>query len=547
MNLIHRIRDQKLTSSMLVMFTLSVGILIGLLLNSYSGPARAQNGATDATPLAVPPLKIIGNEFSDLAKKMESSVVNISVEIRPAAADATPRPKGKNKNKGRVDPTPPGVPPDDSQIPEFFRRFFQDDPNAGSDQPPTPRGASGTGFIVDKNGYIITNNHVVEEASKITVKLHKDPTEYRARVVGTDYETDIAVIKIDAHKILTPVTIGNSDSVQVGDWAVAIGSPFGLEATVTAGIVSALGRGGDEVGARQFQDFIQTDAAINPGNSGGPLLNIRGEVIGVNSMIATRTGGSEGVGFALPINMVARVYNDVIRYGRVKRGSVGIGLSNSNSPETLLKALGLDHGAIVETVNEEGPALKAGMKHNDIILAINGKPIRSNQDLIAQVADLQVGQPATMTVDRAGKMMDLRVSIADRQELYSKDQRIVGPARTPLSVVEPTHFSGNVEFGVTFRASLTEQERPLTSEGYGLAITRVDEGSFAQEIGLEANDIIDSVNRQPVKTVEDVKRVQQTLKPGDPVAFHVIKPLPAALRGRGGPASVWLVGKLPEK
>src|SRR6185295_17015820 len=204
--------------------------------------------------------------------------------------------------------------------------------------------ASGSGFIVDKNGYIITNNHVVENATKIRVRLHNDPTDYRGRVIGTDFETDLAVIKIDARSPLQPVTIANSDSVQVGDWAVAIGSPFGLEATVTAGIVSALGRGGDEVGARQFQDFIQTDAAINPGNSGGPLLNIRGEVIGVNSMIATRTGGSEGVGFALPINMAARVYNDVIRYGRVKRGSVRITLSASNSPETLQKALGRDHG-----------------------------------------------------------------------------------------------------------------------------------------------------------------------------------------------------------
>ena len=545
MNLIHRIREQKLTSSALVMFTLSVGILIGLLINSYSGPARAQGGAPDATPLSVPPLKTIGNEFSDLAKKMESSVVNISVEIRPSAAENAPRSKGKGKRAVPAPPTSPNAP--EPEIPEFFRRFFQDSPDGDSDATPGPRGASGTGFIVDKNGYIITNNHVVEDATKITVKLHKDPNEYRAHIVGTDYETDIAVIKIDAHKPLTPVTIGNSESVQVGDWAVAIGSPFGLEATVTAGIVSALGRGGDEVGARAFQDFIQTDAAINPGNSGGPLLNIRGEVIGVNSMIATRTGGSEGVGFALPINMAARVYNDVIRYGRVKRGSVGIVLSNSNSPETLQKALGLDHGAMVETVREDGPAGRAGLKHQDVILAINGKPVRGNQDLIAQVADLAVGKPATLNIDRGGKRMDLQVNIDDRQELYRDNPTIA--ARTPPSQVEPVRASGKVEFGVTFRASLTEQERPWTPEGFGLAITRVEEGSFAQEIGLEANDIIDSVNRQPVKTVDDVRRVQQTLKPGDAVAFHVIKPVPAALRSRGGSSStpVWLVGKLPDQ
>ncbi len=533
---------------MLVLSTLFVGIVIGLLVNSYSGPAQAQVGAADATPLSIPPLKEIGNEFSELTKKVESSVVNISVEIRgTAAADA---PKGKGKNKGRAVPAPPPSPNDQSEpeIPEFFRRFFEDGQEAPEGEAP-PRGASGTGFIVDKNGYIVTNNHVVEDATKITVKLHDDPTQYKARIIGTDYETDIAVIKIDARKPLKPLPIGNSDAVQVGDWAVAIGSPFGLEATVTAGIVSALGRGGDEVGARAFQNFIQTDAAINPGNSGGPLLNIHGEVVGVNSMIATRTGGSEGVGFALPINMAVRVYNDVIRYGRVKRGSVGIGLANSRSPETLLRALGLDHGAMVESVREDGPAGRAGLKHNDIILAINGKPVRSNEDLIAQVADLSVDEPATLNIDRAGKKMDLKVTIDDRQVLYAKDQRIVGPTRTPLAE-DPARpgTTGKVEFGVTFRASLTDQERDLTDEKFGLAVTRVDDGSFAKEIGLEANDIIDYVNRQSVRTIDDVRRLQQTLKPGDPVAFHVVKPSPAVLRGRGAPpsTSLWLVGKLPE-
>jgi serine protease Do len=267
-------------------------------------------------------------------------------------------------------------------------------------------------------------------------------------------------------------------------------------------------------------------------------------------MIATRTGGSEGVGFALPINMAARVYNDVIRYGRVKRGSVGITLSNSNSPETLLKALNLDNGAIVETVREDGPAGRAGLRHKDVIVAINGKPVLSNEDLIAQVADLPVDQAATLNVDRGGKKLDLRVNIDDRQVLYANNPDIVGNSRnrTEDDPIRPAS-SGNVEFGITFRASLTEQERPLTPEGFGLAITRVEEGSFAEEIGLEVSDIIDSLNRQPVKSVEDVKRVQQTLKPGDPVAFHVIKPVPAGLRGRGAPltTSVWLVGQLPEK
>ncbi len=199
---------------------------------------------------------------------------------------------------------------------------------------------------MDKNGYILTNNHVVEEADHIKVKIPTDPTEYRAKLIGFDPETDLAVIKIDAGKPLVPVRIGNSEAVQVGDWAVAIGSPFGLEATVTAGIVSATGR--DIAGAQQFQHFIQTDAAINPGNSGGPLLNINGEVIGVNTAIATRSGGYQGVGFALPVNTAAAVYNSIIKTGKMSRGSIGIRFQKYENPQQVLKALGLSQGVVVE-------------------------------------------------------------------------------------------------------------------------------------------------------------------------------------------------------
>ena len=218
-------------------------------------------------------------------------------------------------------------------------------------------------FLVDKNGYIVTNNHVVEGGSKIKVKLHNDPTDYRARVIGTDLETDLAIIKIDPNHALEPVTFANSDGVQVGDWAVAIGSPFGLEASVTAGIVSAFGRNLPD--SKQFQRFIQTDAAINPGNSGGPLLNIRGEVIGVNTQIATSSRGSEGVGFALPSNMVIRVYNDIIKDGHVTRGSIGVGLGGADA--VTLKALGLNSGVNVTNIVPGGPADKGGVKAEDII------------------------------------------------------------------------------------------------------------------------------------------------------------------------------------
>ncbi len=214
----------------------------------------------------------------------------------------------------------------------MFKKFF------GNSEPRSFRSeGSGTGFVVDKNGYIITNHHVIENADRIKVHLAGDSIEYRARVIGYDGETDVAVLKIDTKTPLIPVQIGNSDSVQVGDWVIAIGSPFGLQATVTAGIVSAERTSRDLPGANSFQNFLQTDAAINPGNSGGPLLNTRGEVIGVNTMIATRSGSYEGIGFALPSNMAVKVYNDIIRQGRVVRGSIGIRWSRNGSTTTLCR------------------------------------------------------------------------------------------------------------------------------------------------------------------------------------------------------------------
>ena len=210
---------------------------------------------------------------------------------------------------------------DEDEGSDLLRRFFGNRAPEGALPPRAfKRSATGSGFIVDKNGYILTNNHVIEKADTIKVKIPNDQDEYRAKLIGYDLETDLAVIKIEAHKPLAPARVGNSDAVQVGDWAIAIGSPFGLEATVTAGIVSATGR--DIDGAQQFQRFIQTDAAINPGNSGGPLLNINGEVIGINTAIATQSGGYQGVGFALPVNTAAAVYNSIIRSGKMSRGSL---------------------------------------------------------------------------------------------------------------------------------------------------------------------------------------------------------------------------------
>ncbi len=405
---------------------------------------------------------------------------------------------------------------------------------------------------MDKNGYIVTNKHVVSNedgnpVDHIKVKLHGDDVEYRAKLIGFDRETDVAVIKIDAHHPLEPVTLANSDAVQVGDWAVAIGSPFALQETVTAGIVSALNRA--NIGDGQFQRFIQTDAAINPGNSGGPLLNIRGEVIGINTMIATRSGGYEGIGFALPMNMVVRVYNDIIRDGHVTRGSIGISMQTVNPWESL-KAMGFDHGVIVETVKKDGPADKAGIKTEDIILSMNGKPLKDGDDLVNRVSDMPVGTPCTLEVDRDGKKMEFKLVVQDRLKVYWDEKRIAGDA-VPTSDTDENkpEVSKLVQFGIGVRP-LTDEERSLTTDKHGMFVTRVEPNSFAADIGMQEHDIITSVDRHPINSIEDVKKIQSTLKPGDPVVFRVIRSTGAAARGHGAttPATqvLLLPGTLPE-
>jgi serine protease Do len=511
-------RQQKLLSLSLVLVTLAIGIVIGTLLNTGVHAARPQVAAPDASPLVVPNAVQLGNEFSKLAKKLEPSVVYITADYTPKASENPHRGNQEEGEKG-----------DGDEGSDLFRRFFRNGPFGGGDTPPRAlrQEQSGTGFIVDKNGYIITNHHVIAKVDHIKVKLHTDDTtEYRARVIGIDPETDLAVIKIDPKSGLTPVTVGNSDAVQVGDWAVAIGSPFGLEASVTAGIVSALGR---DIGTLQLQRFIQTDAAINPGNSGGPLLNIRGEVIGVNTMIATQSGGYQGIGFALPINMVARVYNDIIRTGKVTRGSIGIEWSKADDKPELFKALGTNAGVLVSRVQKGGPAEKAGIKAEDIVIAMNGKPVKDGEDLVGRVSETPVGTPVNVTVDRDGKHMDFKVTISDRAEVF-KDRPEFAELRHDS---EDPAKAGDAQykFGVKLHA-LTDTERNamgLDAKG-GLVIRSVDMGSFAEDVGLFEKDVILSINRQPVTTVEDVVKIQSTLKAGDAVAFRIMRPVVA---GRG--------------
>ena len=532
MKLLEKIREQKLLSFTLLLFTLSVGIVIGTLLNTGVHAAKAQVVAPDASPLTIPSPVQLGNEFTKLAKTLEPSVVYITAEsnAKPEASRRRPQPQGGDDSAGSGD--------DDGM--DLFRRFFRGGGPLGDAQPRSFRHEqSGTGFIVDHNGYIITNNHVIDKVDRIKVKIHGDDNEYRARLIGTDRETDLAVLKIDPKKPLVPVAIGNSEAVQVGDWAVAIGSPFGLEASVTAGIVSATGR--DIPGTQAFQHFIQTDAAINPGNSGGPLLNIRGEVIGVNTMIATQSGGYQGIGFALPINMAARVYNDIIKSGRVTRGYIGITWNKLDKPD-LLRALGTNHGVLVQDVSKGGPAERAGLKADDIIVALNGKPVKDGDDLVSRVADMPIGSNADITVDRGGKKMGFKLAVGDRAEGL-KGQPGFDDDDDTSAELEQKEEPSPAKFGLRIRKLADAEKDALSaSEKSGVKVTQVEQNSFAEDIGVLEGDIILSINRLPVNSVEDVRRIQGTLKPGDAVAFRVARP---ARGGHGPYTSFFVSGTLP--
>ncbi len=531
MKIFSRMREQRFLGFSMLLVTLSIGIMIGTLLTTGVKAGREQV-APDATPLVIPSPVQLQNDFAKLAKRAENSVVHITtVDEGKQAAAAAPRRGARPQQQEEGEDEDPQA--------DMFRRFFRNGPQGQGMGPAPKRTGTGSGFIVDKNGYIITNFHVVDGADKITVKLHGDTSDYKARVIGFDKETDLAVIKIVAGATLTPLKVGNSEAVQVGDWAIAIGSPFGLDATVTAGIVSAKGR--DFAGAQAFQRFIQTDAAINPGNSGGPLLNSLGEVIGINTMIATRTGGYEGIGFALPINMAVKVYNQLISAGRVTRGSIGVQFDRAVDP-TLMKAFKLDGGVPITVVVDDGPSARAGLKVEDIIISVNGSAVKTGDDLIAKVSELPVGSKAALEVDRQGKRMKFDVAIEDRAQLYALNP-IVGNGRRPEEPVMPK-AQQTAQFGIMIT------NLPSTSaDKTGVQVTRVVPNSFAEEIGMMERDVIVSINRQPVTNVDELKKIQSMLKPGDAVAFRVMRSAPMGARGgpTATPQGMWLSGSLPRE
>jgi len=342
-------------------------------------------------------------------------------------------------------------------------------------------------------------------------------------------------------KDLVAAKIGNSDAIQGGDWAVAIGSPCGFQATVTAGIVSALSRDipGD---ATSFQHFIQTDAAINPGNSGGPLLNINGEVVGINTMIASRSGGYQGIGFAMPINTAVKVYNDIIRDGHVTRGSIGIHFSARPDISDILKVYGANHGVFVEKVEPDGPADKAGIKAEDVVTDVQGKPINKGQDLIDIVADSPVGSPVKVGIIRDKKPMTLSVVVGDRTKIFAE---LYGGKKAD-DKADSSSDGMQVRFGMTIQPLGSGLRQRMGYKGDGsVMIASVEPGSFAEEIGLGKGDIVLQLNRQNVSSPEDIKKIQGNLKPGDSVVFRVVRQAMSA-RGTGDWQPLFLSGKVPD-
>jgi serine protease Do len=542
-DLFERLRNHRLTATFAFLATLSVGILAGsILTRSVSGKEQTVD-SSDARPLTIPSPVTLSNDFSRIAKEVGPAVVNINTVTLPKQSAAAPRSRrGQTAPNGDDDQ---GNSQGDMQ--DFFNRFFGGQGGQGGDdgeQGGGEREALGSGFVVDSRGYIITNNHVVDKADKIYVKLSTDPdsdTEHGrpAHVIGVDPDTDIAVIKIDAPSPLPTVKLGNSDGAQVGDWVLAIGSPFSLSETVTAGIVSAKNRSIDEPGGppNQFQKFIQTDAAINPGNSGGPLVDMAGQVIGMNTAIYTQSMGSEGVGFAMPSNVIASVYNQLISPDhKVIRGSIGISFQSTPPSSAVGRIYGFANGGVlVNTVNPpNGPAAKAGVKPGDVIVSIDGKPVKDGDSLVADISSRKVGSTVELGIKRNGNPISLNVGIADRAKLFADNGAASDDNAAPTE-----SDAGEGKLGIKVDAIPGKLATTLGLKG-GVIVTTVRPGSFADEIGLGKGTIIVAINRQPITDEASYRAIVNGLHSGQDVAFEV--------RSSNAPASAgnsYVGGTLP--
>jgi serine protease Do len=446
-------------------------VMVGFMLGSSLQIAAAAKNA---------PVRMIPENFNALAKDAGPAVVHIRVEKTVKAGGAEFRQFENHPFQ------------EDDRYKDFFDHFF-----GGRSPHEFKQNGLGTGFIIDKNGFIVTNNHVVKDADKIKVVL-KDKREFDAKVVGRDPQTDLTLIKIDAKEDLPTVRLGSSSKLLVGEWVAAIGSPFGLEQTVTAGIVSAKGR---VIGSGPYDDFIQTDASINPGNSGGPLINMNGEVVGINTAIIA---SGQGIGFAIPIDLANGIIEQLKTDGEVTRGWLGITIQDLSGELAEYYAVKSETGVLVADVIPGDPADQAGIKPHDIIIKVNGDSVNTGRDLTAKSAKLTVGDNATLTVLRNGKQKTLNVKVGKRP-------LTLAAAKAPRQEKE-------TEFGFQVADLTPQMARQLNlTDDKGVVVV----GVKAENAGIQKGDLIKEVNRKPVESTGDFKKLIYNNNTGDGVDLLV--------------------------
>jgi serine protease Do len=493
----------------MVLFVLTLGIGIGTLITyraGAGGPGDSQlKIQTDGKPLVGDAVLSLSQAFEEVARRVEPAVVNINTE---EVVDLRRRSQ-----------------PDEEGMPEWFHRYFPNQPEQ------FVRRSLGSGVIVDPKGYIITNSHVVEGARKIKVSL-LGGEDYNAKTIATDSLSDIAVIKIEGTKEFPHARIGNSKAMKVGDWVLAIGSPFGLDQTVTAGIISASGRVFDPDNGRYemlFNDYLQTDAAINPGNSGGPLVNMNGEVVGINSFISTASRSNAGVGFAVPSHIFVNVYNQILDKGKFARGYLGVSMNTLPFTPAMARYFGVKDGAGVLITSlsdglgkdaETGPAARAGIKPEDVIVEIDGKKIRGVQDLRLTVANTPPGSTIPVKAIRKGVEKTFQVTVAERT-LENQEAE-----EGSLSFEEPE--TPKTEIGLTLNEIPPRVAKDLGIPG-GALVEDVKPGSLADEAGLvgqgrnRIGDIVVEANGQQIKVAQDLFRMVKDLKQGEAVVLKFLR------------------------
>lgn len=464
--------NTRLTSPRALVLALATAGVIGAVGAGAYTSARAVGTPTNATATA-PAAMVTLPDFSTITARDGAAVVNISVTGTMKASD--------DEQAAQIQ----GIDPDDPMF-QFFRRFQGQMNPRGQQQRDVPVRAQGSGFIVDANGIILTNAHVVKDAKDVTVKL-TDRREYRAKVLGADAKTDIAVLKIDA-KNLPVLALGNTKDLKVGEWVLAIGSPFGFENTVTAGVVSAKGR---TLPDDSYVPFIQTDVAVNPGNSGGPLLNTRGEVVGINSQIYSRSGGYQGVSFSIPIDVAVQVKDQIVATGKAVHGRLGVAVQEVNQAFADSFKLDKPEGALVSNIEKGGPGDKAGLKAGDVIRKVGDQPIVSSGDLPAVIGQQAPGTKVTLEVWRQGERQELTAKLGDASD-------------KPAQVAKADKATGQGKLGLALRPLQPDEKREASVET-GLLIE--DAAGPSAMAGVQAGDVLLAINGTPAKTVEQVREV----------------------------------------